>query len=124
MQRDWQLFLEDMTDCCRKLVDYRHLTNRTEFDMRGMAFDAIVRNVEVLGEAAGKLPEHVRNAAPKVPWEAIIGMRHRIAHAYFGIDPDILWDVVEHEVPLLIEELHKLKTRIDSGEISLSQDKE
>lgn len=124
MQRDWRLFLNDMTDCCGKLVEYRQLTNRTEFDRRGMAFDAIVRNVEVLGEAAGKLPEHVRSAVPNVPWEAIIGMRHRIAHAYFGIDPDILWDVVEHEVPLLVNELQALKVRISSGEIPLSQDNE
>lgn len=124
MRRDWRLFLDDMGDCCRKLVAYRQRINRTEFDGRGMAFDAIVRNVEVLGEAAGKLPEYVRSAAPKVPWEAIIGMRHRIAHAYFGIDPDILWDVVEHEVPLLIEELHVLRERIGAGQIPLSQDKE
>ena len=124
MLRDWRLFLDDMADCCRKLMEYRQRTNRTEFDERGMAFDAIVRNVEVLGEAAGKLPEHVRSAAPKVPWEAIIGMRHRIAHAYFGIDPDILWDVVEHEVPLLIEEVCALRARISTGEIPLSQDKE
>ena len=119
MQRDWRLFLDDMGDCCRKLVEYRQRTNRAEFDRRNMAFDAIVRNVEVMGEAAGKLPEHVRSAAPEVPWEAIIGMRHRIAHAYFGIDPDILWDVVDHEVPILIQALNKLRMRISTGEIPL-----
>lgn len=119
MQRDWRLFLADMDDCCRKLVEYRRLADRAEFDQHGMAFDAMVRNVEVLGEAAGKLPEQVRSAAPKVPWQAIIGIRHRIAHAYFGVDPDILWDVVEHEVPLLIEELRQLRARISFGEVPL-----
>ncbi|MDP2824250.1 MAG: DUF86 domain-containing protein [Sulfuritalea sp.] len=124
MQRDWRLFLADMADCCRKLVEYRQRTDRAEFDKRNMAFDAIVRNVEVMGEAAGKLPEHVRSVMPEVPWDAIIGMRHRIAHAYFGIDPDILWDVVDNEVPLLIQELNKLQARLDAGEIPLFPDKE
>lgn len=124
MRRDWRLFLGDMVDCCRKLVEYRQRTNRAEFDKRNMAFDAIVRNVEVLGEAAAKLPEHVRKLAADVPWDAIIGMRHRIAHAYFGIDPDILWDVVDHEVPLLILELNKLQACIDAGEIQLPADRE
>ena len=123
MQRDWRLFLSDMAECCRKLAEYRCVTDRPEFDTRGMAFDAIVRNVEVLGEAAGKLPEHVRDSAPGIPWDAIIGMRHRIAHAYFGIDPDILWDVVENEVPLLIKELEKLEKRLKSDKSFLSSKK-
>lgn len=101
MPRDWLLFLNDMITCCEKLRDYRALADRAEFDRRGMAFDAMVRNVELLGEAAARLPEEVRDAMPDVPWIAIIGMRHRLAHAYFGIDADILWDVVEIEAPAL-----------------------
>lgn len=101
MPRDWTLFLGDMAEACRKIGDYRRGIDRSEFDRRGMAFDAIVRNVEILGEAAGKLPNEAREQAQEIPWDAIIGMRHRIAHAYFGIDTDILWDVVENEVPLL-----------------------
>jgi uncharacterized protein with HEPN domain len=119
VRRDWRLFLGDLTESCGKIAEYRLAADRAEFDRRGMAFDAIVRNVEILGEAAGKLPEHVREAAPVVPWDAIIGMRHRIAHAYFGIDADILWDVVENEVPLLIEELNRLHRDIEGGVIPL-----
>jgi len=124
MRRDWRMFLDDMADCCRKLIEYRQRTDRLEFDRQNMAFDAMVRNVEVMGEAAAKLPEHVRSAAPTVPWEAIIGIRHRIAHAYFGIDTDILWDVVDHEVPLLVEELKRLRARVAAGEFPSSGDKE
>jgi uncharacterized protein with HEPN domain len=109
MQRDWRLFLGDMAAACHKIVEYRHGIDRTEFDRRSMAFDAIVRNVEILGEAAGKLPTEVRQLAPEIPWDAIVGMRHRIAHAYFGIDNDILWDVVENEVPLLAKAIERLR---------------
>lgn len=96
--------------------EYRACTDRIEFDRRGMAFDAMVRNVEVLGEAAIRLPESVRDQIPVVPWVAIIGMRHRLAHAYFGIDPDILWDVVDIEVPSLHTELLAYRARLSSGD--------
>ncbi|MBI5109239.1 MAG: DUF86 domain-containing protein [Rhodocyclales bacterium] len=110
MPRDWRLFLGDMAEACLKIVEYRQSIDRTEFDRRSMAFDAIVRNVEILGEAAGKLPIEVRQLAPEIPWDAIVGMRHRIGHAYFGVDDDILWDVVENEVPLLVKAIERLRT--------------
>ncbi len=116
MPRDWLLFLDDMIACSEKLHEYRACTSRAEFDRRGMAFDAMVRNVEVLGEAAVRLPEIVREAIAAVPWVAIIGMRHRLAHAYFGIDPDILWDVVDKEVPLLHQELLAYRATIAGGD--------
>lgn len=109
MRRDWRLFLGDMAEACRKIVEYQRGIDRKDFERRGMAFDAIVRNVEILGEAAGKLPTKARELAPEIPWDAIIGMRHRIAHAYFGIDTDILWDVVENEVPLLAKAIARIQ---------------
>lgn len=115
MPRDWLLFLDDMIACCEKLHEYRACTDRIEFDRRGMAFDAMVRNVEVLGEDAARLPDDVREGTPAVPWVAIIGMRHRLAHAYFGIDPDILWDVVDVEVPSLRQELIAYRATIGKG---------
>lgn len=109
MRRDWRLFLGDIAEACDKVVENRRGIDRKESDRRGMPFDAIVRNVEILGEAAGKLPNDVRELAPEIPWDAIIGMRHRIAHAYFGIDNDILWDVVENEVPLLAKAVARMQ---------------
>jgi len=109
MPRDWRLFLGDIAEACVKIAEYRRGIERAEFDRRGMAFDAIVRNVEILGEAAGKLPTEARQLAPEIPWDAIVGMRHRIAHAYFGIDNDILWDVVENEVPLLAKAIERVQ---------------
>jgi len=114
MPRDWRLFLGDMVEACGKIIEYRRGSSRKDFERRGMVFDAIVRNVEILGEAAGKLPPNVRGLAPEIPWDAIIGMRHRIAHAYFGIDIDILWDVVENEVPLLAKAIARIQTA-DAG---------
>lgn len=86
MPRDWTLFLGDMAEACRKIADYRRGIDRKEFDRRGMAFDAIVRNVEILGEAAGKLPSEVRERALEIPW-----------------------DVVENEVPLLAKAIARIQ---------------
>lgn len=116
MPRDWLLFLDDMIACCEKLRDYRRQSDRAEFDRRSMAFDAMVRNVELLGEAAARLPAEVRDAMPDVPWTAIVGMRHRLAHAYFGIDPDILWDVVETEAPALHRALRTYRAGLTRGQ--------
>ena len=116
MPRDWLIFFDDRIACGEKLHEYHARTDRIEFDRSGMAFDAMVRNVEVLGEAAVRLPESVRDQIPAVPWVAIIGMRHRLAHAYFGIDPDILWDVMDIEVPSLHKELLAYRARVSSGD--------
>jgi uncharacterized protein with HEPN domain len=64
-------------------------------------YDAVVRNLEIIGEAAKNIPEAVRMQMPGIEWKKTAGLRDVIAHAYFGIDDAILWDVVQHKVPEL-----------------------
>lgn len=63
-----------------------------------MRVDAVIRNLEIIGEAVRQIPESVRSGMPEVPWTQIAGMRNVLAHAYFGIDPDIVWDVVTNKI--------------------------
>ena len=99
----------------------RHILVEVEFLMRASAgLDreqfmrdetkrrAFVRSLEVIGEAARKLPEPFRRLHPQFEWKAMAGMRDRLIHGYFGIDYDLVWDVVQDKVPLLKQEVEAL----------------
>ena len=66
-------------------------------DMR--TYDATLRNLELIGEAAARVPSDVGEAHPHIPWRRIIGTRNRLAHDYLGIDDDMIWDIVQTEIP-------------------------
>lgn len=100
--------VRDMIACCDHILAYTEGVSRETFDRRGMVYDATVRNLELLGEAANQLPEEVRARAREIEWRPLIALRHILIHAYFGIDDDILWDVVENRVRSLRTALQAL----------------
>jgi uncharacterized protein with HEPN domain len=71
---------------------------------------AFVRSIEVIGEAAKQVPESVRQQHPQIEWRAMAGMRDRLIHEYFGVDYDIVWDVVINEVPRLVHYVEQMLT--------------
>ncbi len=74
-----------------------------------MRFDATVRNLELIGEAATHVPDHVRLASPSIPWRMIIATRNQLIHGYLGIDNDTLWSIIETDVPALWVALGQLR---------------
>ena len=69
---------------------------------------ALVREVEVIGEAASKISEESRKLSPEIPWSQVINMRNRLIHVYFDVDPDVVWDTVTMDLPILIQALQKI----------------
>ena len=101
MSRDWRLYLEDILDSCAKIKTYTSEMSKDNLLRDHKTYDAVVRNLEIIGEAAKNVPESVREKMPSLEWRRIAGMRDILAHAYFGIDDDILWDVIQNKVPEL-----------------------
>ena len=74
----------------------------------GRTYDATLRNLELLGEAASNVPSDVRSAHPEIQWRLIIGVRNRLAHGYLSIDDDIVWDIIQTDIPALLPALRHL----------------
>ncbi len=101
MPRDASLFLDDILDACRKIRRYTVNLTPEQFRSDDKTIDAVVRNLEVIGEAAKKLPDEFRDQIRDVEWHRIAGLRDILIHEYFGIDVEIIWDIVQNKVPAL-----------------------
>jgi uncharacterized protein with HEPN domain len=105
MSRDEMMYLQDITDSCTRISEYVRGLSKTELIRDQRTYDAVVRNLEIVGEAAKHVSPKLRSRLPEVNWRKVAGMRDMLAHAYFGIDNDILWDVVQHKIPQLAQSI-------------------
>jgi uncharacterized protein with HEPN domain len=102
VSRDWRLYWDDVLVACRKILRFTADLDKAGFRSDERTYDAVLRNLEVIGEAVKNLPEDARSLAPTIEWKKIAGLRDIIAHGYFGIDDEILWDIVARKVPALL----------------------
>lgn len=112
MSRNWQLYLDDMIECC---YDIQNFTAGIWFELfvdTRVIFNATLRSLEVLGEAAKHIPPDVREQMPGVEWSRIIGMRNILAHDYSGVSMKIVWDVVQNKIPDLERMLRDYRNSI------------
>ncbi|MEQ1814316.1 MAG: DUF86 domain-containing protein [Candidatus Nitrotoga sp.] len=115
--RAWRLYVDDMILFAEKVLAYTDGLERAQFEASGITYDATVRNLELIGEAATHIPIHVRDFASDVQWREIISMRNRLIHGYLGIDNDTLWSVIQEDVPQLLDALLALKKSADENQI-------
>lgn len=90
-----------MIEAIGRIVEYTSGLTREGFLADRMRLDAVVRNLEIIGEAAQRLSEQMRKRTPDIEWRQIIGLRNRIVHEYFGVDTEIVWQIVSHDLPKL-----------------------
>jgi uncharacterized protein with HEPN domain len=102
MSRDELMYLQDMADSCARILQYTEHLTKSDLIGDQRSYDAVVRNLEIIGEAAKHLSADLRACFPGIEWRRIAGMRDMLSHAYFGIDNDILWDVVQNKIPPLL----------------------
>lgn len=109
MSRDWRMYVEDILEACRRIRIYTTGLDQEALVGNPMAYDAVLRNLEIIGEAAKRIPTDVRKTMPRIEWTKIAGMRDWLAHAYFSVNADIVWDVIENKLPELEQMVQAFK---------------
>lgn len=95
--------LQHIHDAAAKAISFVQSRNREDLNQNEMLSLALVRLIEIIGEAANHVSVDCQVAYPQIPWRAIVGMRNRIVHAYFDIDLDVVWQVITNDLPGLLE---------------------
>jgi uncharacterized protein with HEPN domain len=103
MSRNESLYLADIEESCEKVLRFTKGMTYKEFIHDDLHFDAVLRNLEIIGEAVKNISEETRHKYPQIKWRKIAGFRDIVAHEYFGVDEETIWDIVENEVPSLLE---------------------
>jgi uncharacterized protein with HEPN domain len=108
MPRDYKVYLEDILEAIGKIQRYTANLSQEAFSGDERTLDAVVRNLEIIGEASKKVPGKIRSKYPEVEWKRIAGLRDILIHEYFGIDIDIIWDIVQNKLPVLEKQINQI----------------
>jgi uncharacterized protein with HEPN domain len=107
--REWRLYRDDMLRFAAKVLQYTQGLTQAGFVGNPLVYDATLRNLELIGEAATKIPDAVRQHSPAIPWRQIAATRNRLIHGYLGIDDDTIWSIVERDIPALVAHLQQMR---------------
>ena len=112
-EREWRFYLDDMISFVEKVLAYSNGLDQDGFVASGLTYDATLRNLELLGEAAAHIPAQIRDANTAIPWRQLIATRNRlIHHGYLGVDNDTVWSIIRDDIPVLLPQLQKLKAQV------------
>jgi len=116
MSRDYRLFLDDIRQYAEKVVRYTSAMSLQAFLDDGKTFDAVLRNLEIIGEAAKNVPEEVRLRYPHVPWQWLLNLADTMLPRYYCVTDEILWDIIQNHVPRLLKQFQQVIAEEDAAE--------
>lgn len=108
MSRDHQVYLEDIVEAIQRVQSYSQGLSLEQFSKDPKTMDAVVRNLEIIGEAVKKIPEALRAQHPDVEWKKIAALRDILIHEYFGVGSEIIWDIVLQKLPGLLKKVQEI----------------
>ena len=108
--RDWQFRIQDILECISRIDSYTTGMTYPAFRDNQLVIDAVVRNLEVIGEAANHVPAEVQLRFPDLPWAEMRGIRNLLIHEYFGVSVEIVWKTVRENLPSIVPGLQELLT--------------
>jgi len=115
MSRDWALYLEDRVEACRLIEQFTCGMSAQSFASNALVFHATVRNLEIIGEAAKRLPDEAKAQMPEVDWSGAARFRDVVAHRYFALDPAVVWSIVQTRIPALSGAVRRVLSEFDGS---------
>ena len=103
--RDYKVYLEDIYEAAKKIEKYCKDLTYGQFQRNELVLDAVIRNLEIIGEASKNVPHAVKKQFSDIEWKKLSGLRNIRIHEYFGVDVEILWDIVTNKIPKLKKEI-------------------
>jgi len=110
-KRDWKLFLEDILEGIDRITRYVSRFSFEKFAEDEKTIDAVIRNLEVIGEASKNIPDEIRNKYHEIPWKSIVGLRNVMVHEYFGLDLENIWKIIREDLPPLKGKIKEILER-------------
>ena len=111
--REWYFYIQDMLEFGERALSYTDGLEQDDFLGDALTYDATLRNIELVGEAATHIPETVRDSNSDIPWRDIIEVRNRLAHGYLHISDSVIWSIIQDAIPELLPKLRQLLDSID-----------
>jgi uncharacterized protein with HEPN domain len=102
------VYLEDIHLSMTRILDYAEGMDILKFKQSYITVDAVVRNFEIIGEASKNLPDHITEKYPEVPWRKMYGLRNLISHEYFGVDYEMIWEIIISDLPQNLLDLKEI----------------
>ena len=107
-KRNNELYLQDILDSINKILKYTSDFSFDDFKNNTITVDAVIRNLEIIGEAASHIDSKLRKDSSDIPWAHMVAMRNKMTHEYFGVDVEILWQTIQHDLPTLKKLIQKI----------------
>ena len=106
--RELRDYINDLIQACEDILSFTEGMSYSDFASDKKTINAVVRSLEVIGEATKKLPMSLRGKYPDVPWKHMAGMRDKLIHEYFGIDKQMIWQVVQKHIPKILPSIKEI----------------
>ena len=121
MKKVYLDYIKDILNSIDEIEEFVNEIDFKEFVKDRKTFNATIRSLEVIGEAANKVPSFIKEKYPDIPWKEMVGMRNKLIHEYFGIDEEILWETVKKDIPALKRRVLKVYKDLRASAIQRSK---